>query len=155
MASWNPSQCSSLTLRNSFHTSADSKSLNFSRALSKVYKVSERELSLLSSCNCGDTSHQSISEVSAPFSPTLSFVLDTISKSLLWTSGGLGSHIPFADKKGGLRQHLQSQASDSVFVSFMHVIATTNDTAYLLCTRHCTEHLLYMNSFHPHNRPVR
>lgn len=38
--------------------------------------------------------------------------------------GGIGSHIPFADKEGGLMQCVQSQESDSVLLSFKFITAT-------------------------------
>lgn len=50
----------------------------------------------------------------------LSLILETIFKTLLQRSGGIGSHIPFADKKAALLRYLQSQESDSVLCFHAH-----------------------------------
>lgn len=148
MAQWNPSQRSSLTLTNSFHNSTGSKSLS-------LILSQKCTRSLRGSCLCSLVVTEVITAIKAfhrflPFSLSL---VDTIFKTQ--KAGELGSHIPFVDKRGGLMQYLQRQVADSVLVSFMHIIATTNDTAYVLCTKHCTEHLRYMNSFNPYNHPMR
>ena len=80
----------------------------------------------------------------------LSLILETIFKTLLQRSGGIGSHIPFADKKAALLRYLQSQESDPS-LAFMHIIAAAKDIVDSLCTRLCTEHLVLLSSFDPHN----